>query len=183
MSVLLGDEFRRVLAAAQAGEEWALTWLFRSLQPAVLRYITARAPWDAEDVAAQVWLEIARALPTFEGDEQRFRAFVFTVAHRRMLNSRRDRARRRVDTVATLAEVCAGDDPAAEVAARLDGDRLARRVVEILPKAHAEIVLLRVVAGLTAEEVAQIVGKRSEHVRVIQHRALRRLAEEFRDAP
>ena len=82
-----------------------------------------------------------------------------------------------------LPRYCAGDDPAGEVAARLDGDRLARRVAEILPKAHAEIVLLRVVAGLSAEEVGQIVGKRPENVRVIQHRALRQLAEEFRDAP
>src|SRR5262245_54050777 len=103
MSVLIGDEFARVLAAAQLGEEWALARLLQSLQPAVLRYIAARAPWDAEDVAAQVWIETAQALVAFEGDERQFRSFVFTIAHRRMLNSRRRRGRQRVDYVVPTA--------------------------------------------------------------------------------
>ena len=96
MSVLLGDEFAYVLSAAQAGEEWAVARLYRSLQPALLRYLNAREPQDAEDIAAQVWLEVARALTKFEGGEEGFRAYVFTIARRRMLNAKRGRARRRV---------------------------------------------------------------------------------------
>ena len=99
MSVLLGDEFARVMSAAQAGEEWAVARLYRSLQPALLRYLNGREPQDAEDIAAQVWLEVARALTKFEGGEDGFRAYVFTIARRRMLNAKRGRARRRTDAV------------------------------------------------------------------------------------
>lgn len=178
MTVLLGDEFARVLAAARAGEEWAVARLYRALQPAVLRYLMARDAAEAEDVAAQVWLEVARALPRFEGDEDGFRALVFTIARRRLLNARRGRGRRRSDPVPveSLASVEAPDDPAAEVVARLDGAAAAARIAALLPPDQAEVVLLRVVGGLSVEEVAAIVGKRPATVRVMQHRALRRLA-------
>src|SRR5262245_59552573 len=99
MTVLLGDEFASVLAAAQAGEDRAVARLCRSLQPGRLRYLGLRQPAAAEDIAAQVWLEVARVLPTFEGDEDRFRALIFTIARRRMLNERRRGARRRLEPV------------------------------------------------------------------------------------
>jgi RNA polymerase sigma-70 factor (ECF subfamily) len=71
----------------------------------------------------------------------------------------------------------ADDDPAAEVIAAAAGDEAVRRIVKLLPKDQAEIVLLRVVAGLPVDEVAAITGRRPGTVRVLQHRALRRLAE------
>ena len=182
MSVLLGDEFARVMSAAQAGEEWAVARLYRSLQPALLRYLNAREPQDAEDIAAQVWLEVARALTKFEGGEDGFRAYVFTIARRRMLNAKRGRARRRTDAVpmeALAGTIRAIDDPAAEAAAKIDSAAAVDRIVELLPAEQADIVLLRVVARLSVDEVAAIVGKRAATVRVIQHRALRKLASEL----
>ena len=182
MTLLLGDEFTTVLAAAQAGADWAVARLFRSLQPDLLRYLRVREPSDAEDVAAQTWLEVARALPRFEGAEDDFRAFVFTIGRRRMLNARRSRTRRRAHLVdmATLANVApATDDPVEEVAARVDGESAVQQIRALLPPEQAEIVLLRVVAGLTVEQVAAIVGKQAGTVRVIQHRALKQLAKTF----
>jgi RNA polymerase sigma-70 factor (ECF subfamily) len=182
MTLILGDDFARVLAAAQAGEEWAVARLYRSLQPSVLRFLSVRDSGEAEDIAAQVWLEVARALPQFTGAEDDFRALVFTIARRRLLNMRRGRARRRTDVVAieSLAgSVRAPDDPAEEVATHLDGNAAAQRVAALLSPEQAEVVLLRVVGGLSVDEVAVIVGKRPATVRVIQHRALRRLAREL----
>jgi RNA polymerase sigma-70 factor (ECF subfamily) len=179
MTVTLGDEFGPVLAAAQGGEDWAVARLYRSLQPGILRYISAREPHDAEDIASQVWLEVARGLARFDGGEEEFRAFVFTVARRRLSNARRSRFRRRTDLVPLAEHVGPApsiDDPAAEVAAMIDGDAAVRRITEILPADQAEIVLLRVVGDLSVEEVARIVGKRPATVRVAQHRALRKLA-------
>jgi RNA polymerase sigma-70 factor (ECF subfamily) len=178
MTVLIGDEFSGVLAAARAGEEWAVARLYRSQQPNVLRYLSARSPGDGEDLAAQVWLEVARGLGRFEGGEDEFRALVFTIARRRLLNLRRTRRRRPTEPLdlAVSGEVVAPDDPAEEAAARVDGLAAAKRIVALLPRDQADIVLLRVVGGLSAEEVAAIVGKRPATVRVIQHRALRRLA-------
>ena len=182
MSVLLGDEFAAVLAAARAGEDWAVARLYRSLQPDLLRYLRAREPHEADDVAAQVWLEVARSLPRFEGSEDGFRALVFTMARRRMLNAKRGRARQRraastVDEVAPLLH--ATDNPAEECAEHLDSARAVRRIVEMLPAEQADVVLLRVVAQLSVDEVAAIVGKKPNAVRVMQHRALRRLAREL----
>jgi RNA polymerase sigma-70 factor (ECF subfamily) len=127
-----------------------------------------------------VWLEVARALSSFEGTEDNFRAFVFTIARRRMLNARRGRARRQSDSVdvETLAAiVLARDDPAEEAAARIDSASAVQRIIELLPIEQAEVVILRVVAELSVDEVAAVVGKRPGTIRVIQHRALKRLAE------
>jgi len=182
MTVLLGDEFGRVLAAARVGEQWAVTRLYRTLQPSVLRYLTARAPVDAEDIASQVWLEIARGLAKFDGGEEEFRALVFTVARRRLFDARRARRRRHADPVPVqmlAATPSRAEDPAEEVAALVDGSDAVRRIAALLPAVQAEIVLLRVVGELSVEEVAAIVGKRPATVRVAQHRALRRLAREL----
>jgi RNA polymerase sigma-70 factor (ECF subfamily) len=129
-----------------------------------------------------VWLEVARALTKFDGGEDGFRAYVFTIARRRMLNARRGRARRRADTVpmeALTGTIPAIDDPAAEAAAKIDSAAAVAGIVARLPAEQADIVLLRVVARLSVEEVATIVGKRAATVRVIQHRALRKLAREL----
>ncbi len=182
MTVLLGDEFAPVLAAAQAGDDWAVARIYRSLQPAVLAYLRVREPNEAEDIAAQTWLEVARALATFSGTEQNFRAFVFTIARRRLLNARRSRARRRTDLfdgADLVAMIHEGDDLVEQVAARVDGPSAIHRITELLRPDQAEVVLLRVVAGLTVEEVAAIVGKRAVTIRVIQHRALEKLRKEL----
>lgn len=57
------------------------------------------------------------------------------------------------------------------------GDEAARRIVALLPPDQAEVILLRVVADLSVEQVAAIIGKRPGTVRVLQSRGLKRLAE------
>ena len=61
--------FDEVLAAAHQGSPWALGWLYRRFQPGLLRMLAVIAPHHAEDIAADVWLEVAGALPRFAGDE------------------------------------------------------------------------------------------------------------------
>ncbi|HEY7668834.1 MAG TPA: sigma factor, partial [Actinomycetota bacterium] len=72
------EGFEGVLAAAQARSEWAVATLYREVQPRVLRYLAAREPREAEDLASDVWLGVARGLGRFRGDEVGFRAWVFT---------------------------------------------------------------------------------------------------------
>jgi RNA polymerase sigma-70 factor (ECF subfamily) len=179
----LGESFADVLAAAQVGAEWAVSILYRSLQPRLLRFLGARAPQDAEDIASQTWLEVARALPRFQGGEDDFRALVFTVARRRLANHRRTVRRRPVDPVGdeALAGIAGGRAAEDEALARLSGDEAARLITTLLPPEQAEIVLLRVVGGLSADEVAALLGRRPGTVRVLQHRALRRLAKKLGD--
>jgi len=182
----LGDQFKGILTAAQDGGEWAVAILYRWLQPAVVNYLRARAGDDAEDLASETWLAVARALPTFSGDETAFRSWVFTIAHRRLVDHHRASARRPRTKTLTPAEgdghegpveLPGRDDPAAEVVTAVAGDEAVRRIVALLPPDQAEIILLRVVAGLPVEEVAEITGRRPGTIRVLQHRALRRLAD------
>jgi RNA polymerase sigma-70 factor (ECF subfamily) len=166
--------FDRLLEAVREGEEWAVAELWRDLHPRLLAYFRSAEPGGAEDLAADTWVDVARSLHRFEGGEQDFRRFAFTIARRRLTDHRRRRFRRRTDPVATetLAARPATDDPAGPALGHA-----ALAVIARLPREQAEIVLLRVVAGLPADEVGRIVGKSPGAVRVIQHRALKRLAE------
>lgn len=174
-------EFARVLAAAQEGSQWAIAVLWRELHPRLLRFLRGLDPVVAEDVEADTWLVAARDLASFRGDEQQFRAWMFTIARNRLIDWRRREARRRSVAVTPedLSERPADDDPAITAVDALRADAAVRFVRACLPRDQAEVILLRVVGGLDVGEVAAIVGKQPGNVRVLQHRGLRRLAERF----
>ena len=181
----LGPEFDSVLCAAQTGAEWAVDVLFREYQPALLRYLRASELRMAEDLAGEVWLALAPKLSEFRGDEDGFRGWLFTVARRRLMGHRRQAVRRRTAPVPDVhfATLASADDPAAEGMAVLATQEAVNRLVAHLPEDQAEVVLLRVVAGLPVAEVAEITGRTPGAVRVMQHRALRKLAECFSEEP
>jgi RNA polymerase sigma-70 factor (ECF subfamily) len=177
----LGTEFESVLCAAQAGAEWAVDVLFREYQPPLLRYLRACEPRAAEDLAGEVWLALAPKLAEFTGDEAGFRGWLFTVARRRLMGHRRQAVRRQTAPVPReqFDDFAAGDDTAAEGMATVATQQAVDRLVAHLSREQAEVVLLRVVAGLPVAEVARITGRTAGAVRVMQHRALRKLAEIF----
>jgi RNA polymerase sigma-70 factor (ECF subfamily) len=168
--------FGATLAAAQLGEEWAVSALWRDMHPRLLRYLRASvARGSAEDLASDVWLDAARGLRRFEGDERAFRAWLFTIARRRVVDALRAHRRRGtypVDT-ATLDRLTTQDE--GELAARQALDAALDRIAA-LPADQAQVVLLRVLGDLSLEDTAKILGKRAGTVGVLQHRALRKLA-------
>ena len=170
----LGTRFQSVLVAAHTGAEWAFGELYCDLQPQILRYLRAQAPSEAEDLAAEVWIDAARALNRFEGDESALRRWLFTIAHRRLVDFRRRSGRRRENPV-PLEDLSIHPAQPAQPAEGLGDEALA--CLATLPPAYAEIVLLRVVGDFDSNEVAKIVGKKPGTVRVMQKRALERLAE------
>jgi RNA polymerase sigma-70 factor (ECF subfamily) len=172
------EGFAETLRAAQAGDERAIACLWRELQPRLLRYLSARERRAAEDVASETWLRAARDIRHFQGNEIQFRAWMFTLARHTLIDWRR-RAHRRPQIGADLHEIAeqsSDDDPAADAIDALDTERVLG-LINQLPEAQADVILLRVVAGLDTDRVAAIVSKRPATVRVIQHRGLRRLAE------
>jgi RNA polymerase sigma-70 factor (ECF subfamily) len=175
---MIGPEFPAVLKAATRGDEEAFGRLWRDLQPRLLRYFMVAAPAAAEDLASETWLAVVRGLDRFSGNEQAFRAWVFTIARHEVLDWRRRAARRPTEDVPVtgLAGLAAPDDPAATAMEGLS-TRAALAVVATLPADQAEAVVLRVVAGLDVNLVAAIMDKRPGTVRVLTHRGLRRLAE------
>lgn len=172
-----------LLAAAAAGEEWALTVLYRRHQPGLVQFLRGLAGGECEDLAAETWIDTARALSRFEGDDRAFRSLLFTIGRRRAVDHLRARGRRPADPAdpqllpESLAD--AGSelhDPATLFLEADASDTAVRRIGELLPPEQAEIVLLRVVGGLSVAETAEIVGRTPGAVSVIQTRALQRLA-------
>jgi RNA polymerase sigma-70 factor, ECF subfamily len=170
-----GERFELTIRAAKAGAEWALSALYREFHPGVLRYLRAREPGEAEDLASEVWIDVAEGLSGFEGDEAGFRCWLFTIARRRLIDWQRRAGRGRVNTVPF--EPLAGDAESEALAGLATEAALAR--IAALPREQAEVLLLRVLGGLDVARVAALLGKRPGAVRVLQHRALRRLAEQL----
>jgi len=172
--------FPLVLRQAKRGDPDALSVLYRSVIPGVLRFLRAREPGEADDLASEVWLDVAVGLSIFDGDERGFRAWAFTIARRRLIDVRRRRQRRPAipmdaTDIETTGPLGNAENEAIE---RLSTDEAIDRI-RGLPDDQAEVVLLRIVADLDIATVAAIVGKRPGTVRVLQHRALRHLAKEF----
>lgn len=173
--VVLPEPFDVLLARARSGDERAFEALYRELAPRVARYLQVHAPDTAEDTAADAWYEVARAIHRFDGNEIAFRAWVFTIVRRKVIDQFRRDARQRLVTLPDDPRQAAGDD-VADVAARAEETRAAIALVRTLPPDQAEVVMLRVVGGLDNDEIAVMVGKSIGAVRVLAHRGLRRLA-------
>jgi RNA polymerase sigma-70 factor (ECF subfamily) len=174
------SDLDEVLEAARRGDEWAIACLFRAMQPQLLRYLTHHAPDAAEDLASETWLSAARLLSEFEGSAQEFRALLFTIAKRRVVDHYRKQGRRpKLVALDDISEQPGPDDVAQIVVGALSAQQAIEALTEVLPPDQAEVVLLRVVADLSAEEVALVMGRSPGSVRVLQHRALRKLAKHF----
>jgi RNA polymerase sigma-70 factor (ECF subfamily) len=175
---VIGPDFKSVLAAAQQGKEEAFSRLWRDANPALLRYLRVISPEAAEDVAAETWLHVVRGMSAFRGDERAWRTWLFTTARRRAIDQFRHRARRPVRPLEEMlpAQLPVSPD-AADLAIENIGTRSAMALVARLPPHQAEVIMLRVVAGLDAETVARLVRRSPGAVRVAAHRGLRRMAE------
>ena len=174
---MIGAAFEAVLAEAQSGNEAAFDCLFRDLQPALLRYLRVRAPHAADDLAGETWLQVVAGLAAFHGGEQAFRSWLFIIARHRAIDWGRSRARRPTVPLADSgAQEMAGAQDTADTVLERISTQAAMTLVAALPPDQAEIIMLRVVAGLDTQDVARIVGKTPGAVRVSAHRGLRRLA-------
>ncbi len=154
--------------------------VWRTLHPPLLRYLTVRGDEAPEDIAAETWLQVVRDLRGFSGGVPEFRAWLFTVARHRAIDQGRARTSRPVVPMAEPREVRdrhRGTVPSAEQdAVEREATASALRLVATLPAEQAEMVMLRVVAGLDVAAVAELVGKKPGAVRVAVHRALKSLA-------
>jgi RNA polymerase sigma-70 factor (ECF subfamily) len=175
---MTNDDLAVVLARAQRGDEESFREVYRAIQPALLRYLRVLVGEDAEDVASEAWLQIARDLATFRGTADGFRGWCATIARNRAMDLLRRRRSRPVaaDTpVELLVDLPARDDTAGAAIELVDGDA-AVALIATLPPDQAEAVMLRVIVGLDAEAAAAVLGKRAGAVRTAAHRGLKTLA-------
>jgi RNA polymerase sigma-70 factor (ECF subfamily) len=165
------------LREARAGSETGFRQLWRQLQPRLLRFLSVYGCEEPDDVASETWLQVVRDLHRFQGGEEDFRGWLFSIARHRAMDATRARTRFR-DRLARLpvAEPDPGDKPVELEVLEGLSTRLAVALVAGLSRDQAEAVALRVIAGLDTPAVADILGKSPGSVRVALHRGLRTLA-------
>lgn len=169
---MLGDNFPQVLTAARTGADWAWTNIYRDLAPSVLGYLRARGAREPEDLTGEVFLQLVRDLSRFEGGERDFRAWVFVIAHHRLIDDRRQRARRPVEPADELLQAkLRSPDAESEALDSIAADRL-RQVIGRLSPEQRDVLLLRVMGDLTVTEVAKAIGKSPGAVKALQRRGL-----------
>ncbi|HWE91655.1 MAG TPA: RNA polymerase sigma factor ShbA [Pseudonocardiaceae bacterium] len=173
------------VAAAASGEARAIERLLGYIRPLILRYCRSRVGRQertfasADDVAQEVCLAVLTALKTYRDQGRPFLAFVYGIAAHKVADAHRAAARNRADPVAEVPdspELDAG--PEQRVMRGEQSDQMAA-LLKLLPPKQREILALRVVVGLSAEETAEAVGSTPGAVRVAQHRALSKLRTEL----
>ncbi len=167
------SDFASVLQAARVGAEWAWTLVYREHAPGVLRYLKAHGAPDPEDLLGDVFVQLVRTLPGFDGDRDEFRAWLFTIARNRLIDQWRHERRRPVEPLAgdALAAFSPTGDIEAEAMERL-GDRRVREIAGRLTRDQRDVLFLRVLVGLTVRETAAVLGKSDGAVKSLQARAL-----------
>jgi RNA polymerase sigma-70 factor (ECF subfamily) len=173
-------ELGAAVARAQDGDETAFAIAYRIVQPGLLGYLRGIVGDDAEDVASDAWLEIARDFGRFKGDGAGFRGWTATIArHRALDHLRRQRVRPRAGGTEQDVLDLPGPHSTHEQALESLSTERALELVRGLPRDQAEAVLLRVVVGLDGPAAARVLGKRPGAVRTAAHRGLKRLARQL----
>ncbi|MFG2458930.1 RNA polymerase sigma factor [Streptomyces sp. NPDC048523] len=173
-------ELGAAVARAQEGDESAFAVAYRLVQPGLLGYLRGLVGEDAEDVASDAWLEIARDLGRFRGDGAGFRGWTATIArHRALDHLRRLKVRPRSAALEQDMLDLPGPYSTHDQALESLSTEYALQLVRGLPRDQAEAVLLRVVVGLDGPAAARVLGKRPGAVRTAAYRGLKRLAHEL----
>ena len=170
-----------VVAEAMAGDRVALREVLETIRPIVVRYCRARvgamerSGLSAEDVAQEVCLAAVMALPRYRDRGRPFLAFVYGIAAHKVADAYRAAGRDIAYPTDSIPEHRSAEPDPEQAALEADSVTRMSDLLEILPDKQREILILRVVVGLSAEETAEAVGSTPGAVRVAQHRALARL--------
>jgi len=166
--------FDALLSRARTGDEHAWAHLYDSLAPQVLGYLRARGATDAEEVLGDVFLHVARGMDGFSGDAAGFRSWVFVIATSRLHDERR-RARRKpttpLDQSATEDQLSSSVDVEQQVEEAAVVQEL-HEMLRVLTAEQRAVVELRVFAGLSSQEVSEVVGKPVGAVKALYRRGL-----------
>ena len=177
----LGPSFVAALEAARTGAPWAFEAIYRDLAPAVLGYLRGQRAKEPEDLASEVFVGIVRGVDRFEGDERAFRTWVFTIAHRRLVDERRRLLRSLEEPTdpAEMTRLASGVLVAGveEQVGMLGGG--VEQAMNALSDDQRAVLLLRILADQSVVEVASILGKSQGAVKTLQRRGLRSLVREL----
>src|SRR3954465_11462731 len=161
-----------LVVAAREGQAWALTEIWQRYAPAVNGYLRGRGASEPDDMTSEVFLAVFERLCGFHGDDDALRSFVFTVAHHKMVDDLRRRSRRGESAAYDPAPDPRADAPPEPPAMGSLDDQKVDELLQTLSPDQREVLLMRVVADLSLEQTAAVLGKRVGAVKALQHRAL-----------
>jgi RNA polymerase sigma-70 factor (ECF subfamily) len=180
-----GEHLDSVVAEAVAGDRDALREVLEIIRPIIVRYCrarvgtTERSGLSADDVAQEVCLAAITALPRYKDQGRPFLAFVYGIAAHKVADAHRAAGRNRAEPMDVVPERLSGEAGPEQLAIESEQSARMNALLQILPEKQREILILRVVVGMSAEETADAVGSTAGAVRVAQHRALARLKTEI----
>ena len=183
-----GERLDAAVAEAVAGSRDALREVVETIRPVVVRYVRARvgtaerSGLSADDVAQEVCLAAIQALPRYRDQGRPFMAFVYGIASHKVADAHRAAARNRSDPTDAVPERYSLESGPEQRVIQSDSAARMNKLLQVLPEKQREILTLRIVVGLSAEETADAVGSTPGAVRVAQHRALARLKSEIASA-
>ncbi|MGI9164370.1 MAG: sigma-70 family RNA polymerase sigma factor [Mycobacterium sp.] len=183
-----GERLDAAVAEAVAGSRDALREVVEIIRPIVVRYVrarigaTERVGLSADDVAQEVCLAAIQALPRYQDQGRPFLAFVYGIASHKVADAHRAAARNRSEPTDEVPERFSADTGPEQMAINSDSAARMQKLLQVLPEKQREILTLRIVVGMSAEETAEAVGSTPGAVRVAQHRALARLKSEIAGA-
>lgn len=166
-------EFESVLTGAQTGAEWAWERIHAELAGQLRAYVRRHGASDPDDAVGEVFIQLARNIGTFEGGLAAFRGWVFKIAYHRVLDDRRTRRRKPAEPTAEVPEpITTAPDATAEAALHRDStDRIEHLIGRLVPD-QRDVLLLRIVGGLTVVEVAETIGKTVGATKALQRRGI-----------
>jgi RNA polymerase sigma-70 factor (ECF subfamily) len=175
------SDLEAALKAAQSGDEMAFATLWRENNSRLTKFVQSRtykSDLDFEEIVSETWLNVARDVRKFKGDYSGFTAWVYSIARNRIVDAsrKRDRTIRPQEELEEAFWIPSGQN----IEKDFEADEGVKKIIEEinkLPSAQAEVLMLRVIGDLSVEDVAKIVKKNANSVRVLAHRGLTSLKE------
>ena len=175
----LDTAIQAAVSRATNGDKRALQEVINLIHPPVTRYCRARMGSEkyptADDIAQEVCLAVARAIPSYEDKGLPFMAFVYRIAANKIVDGRRMHGRDQLQPTDELPDVEVTDNTPELEVLELDACNEVADLLDMLGDRAREIITLRVFGGYSAEETAEMMQMSAGAVRVAQFRALSKL--------
>lgn len=156
-----------VIARARRGDQASFEKIYRTYHPILQRHLELTSGDRADDVASATWASVIKSLGNFVGDGHDFRRWLFTIARRRLIDDLR-----RTSREPSIVSEPRDDDLAVDFTSPLESVEWVESALGSLPVRQAEVLSLRIVAGLDVAEIADLLDLTPENVRVLSHRAV-----------
>lgn len=173
---MFGSNWGSVLGACRVGAEWAWRQVYEDVAPSLIRYHRARGTAEPDDLVGDTFLRVVRGLPGFEGSEEQFRAWIFSISRRRAIDLARS-ASRRPEELTPVDDLIGrgGRGDAEDDALHSLEEQRVRALLDDLTADQRDVLLLRLLSDLTVEQVGAVIGKSPGAVKALQARGLEQI--------